>query len=440
VLEQIPAGAYHFVDYFEDDYVSGWPVRIELCLVARGDGTILLDFSGSDPQVRSALNLPTGGMPRHPFLSLGLTHYVVTQAESIHLNAGILRCIDLKLPEASVVNAAFPAACGMRYTTAMRVHDMILGALHQAVPGRVPAGGASTVVVTYISTSELGQAGRVVVANPVPGSSGGGPTLDGVSGTDFSCGFLRNVPVEILESEAPVRVHRFGLRPDSEGPGTFRGGFGVDYDVEIRHPSAVVVMRGKDRHRFSSWGVAGGQAGLPGGNIGMRSGEPPRDIGKQTVYRAELGEVISIRSGGGGGFGDPLDRDPCRVAADVHAGLVSPVRARDVYGVVLERGHVHVEETQRLRAQMRSAREDVADVEFGPARSQWERVYGVAAHLVAQWLPTLPAPIRRRTQERVYRVLACLGAGPYTREQVERVIQEAEAAIRDLGFGRVGRD
>ena len=89
----------------------------------------------------------------------------------------------------------------------------------------------------------------------------------------MSVAFLRNVPVEILEAEAPVVVHRFALRPDSEGPGRFRGGFGIEYELEIRHPSAVVVMRGKDRHRFTSWGAAGGGAGTTNGCIGTRRGE-----------------------------------------------------------------------------------------------------------------------------------------------------------------------
>jgi N-methylhydantoinase B len=208
------------------------------------------------------------------------------------------------LPEASVVNSRFPAACGMRFTTAMRIHDLCLGLLTQALEGLAPVGGSGTLVVTYISTSELGETGRVVVANPVSGGSGGSATQDGISGSEMSVAFLRNVPVEVLESEAPVVVRRFALRPDTEGAGQHRGGFGVEYDLQIRHPSAVVVMRGKDRHRFCAWGAAGGHAATTGGNHGERPGHPPHDIGKQTVYRAAMDEVIRIWSGGGGGWGD----------------------------------------------------------------------------------------------------------------------------------------
>ncbi len=425
VLRRIPVGEYRFVDYFEDDYISDLPVRIALTLTARGDGTVQLDFSGSDPQVRAALNLPTGSMKHHPFLCFGFTNYVVTQSEAIHVNAGIIRCIDLVLPEASVVNAAFPASCGMRITTAMRIHDMVLGALAQALPGTVPAGGGNTLVITYISTSELGTQGRVVVANPVPAGSGGGPDRDGISGTDCSVAFLRNVPVEVLESEAPVLVRKFGLLPDSEGPGQFRGGFGLEYELEIRHPSAVVVMRGKDRHRFSSWGVAGGGAGAVNGNDSLMPGKSPQDIGKRTVYRPELHEVIRVWSGGGGGYGDPFTRDPAAVARDVTAGLVSPGRARAVYGVALADGAVDQAATDALR----SGRRAVTAFDFGAARSAWESVHGVAAERIAAWLPSLPAGVRRYAQAHTYQRLHATGPGPYGAAEVDAVIAAIDAEL-----------
>src|SRR5437868_6217949 len=400
VLSQLPQGSYTFTEYFEDDYVSDVPVRIVVKLTVRGDGTIELDYTGSDPQVRAALNLPTGNMNHHPFLAMSAVNYVVTKSEAIHINAGILRCIDLVLPEASVVNASFPAACGMRFTTAMRVHDLVLGALTKAIPGKVPVAGSGVLVVTYISTSELGGAGRVVVANPVSGGSGASGERDGISGAEMSVAFLRNVPVEVLEAEAPVVVRRFSLAPDSEGPGKFRGGFGVAYELEIKHPSAVVVMRGKDRQRFCAWGAAGGEAGTTSGNIGTRRGvgsSPmgPHDIGKRTVYRAELGEVIRLWGGGGGGFGEPFERDPELVAADVAAGLVSPERARAVYGVATTAGALDKAATAVLRSRSRNS--DVNShgaFDFGPARGEWERLHGVAAERIAVWLPGLPVAVR----------------------------------------------
>jgi N-methylhydantoinase B len=432
VLSQIPVGSYTFTEYFEDDYISDVPVRIVVKLTARGDGTIELDYTGSDPQVRAALNLPTGNMNHHPFLAMSVVNYVVTKSEAIHINAGILRCIDLVLPEASVVNASFPAACGMRFTTAMRVHDLILGALTKAMPGEVPVAGSGVLVVTYISTSELGGAGRVVVANPVSGGSGASGERDGISGAEMSVAFLRNVPVEVLEAEAPVVVRRFGLAPDSEGPGKFRGGFGVAYDLEIRHPSAVVVMRGKDRQRFCAWGAAGGQAGTTSGNIGTRQGAEPHDIGKRTVYRPELGELIQLWGGGGGGFGDPFERDPELVMADVAAGLVSPERAREVYGVVIANGAVDAAATAALRGRRRNVG---SGFDFGPARSEWERVHGEAAERIAAWLPSLPVAVRRYAQAEAYRHLHAAGAGPYRADAIAAALATVDAALGNQTTG-----
>jgi N-methylhydantoinase B len=425
VLAEIPKGSYNFTEYFEDDYISDVPVRIVVTLTARGDGTIELDYTGSDPQVRAALNLPTGGMNHHPFLAMSVVNYVVTQSEAIHINAGILRCIDLVLPEASVVNASFPAACGMRFTTAMRVHDLVLGALTRAMPGKVPVAGSGVLVVTYISTSELGGAGRVVVANPVSGGSGASGERDGISGTEMSVTFLRNVPVEVLEAEAPVVVRRFSLAPDSEG---FRGGFGVAYELEIKHPSAVVVMRGKDRQRFCAWGAAGGEAGTTSGNIGTRRGAAPHDIGKRTVYRAELGEVIRLWGGGGGGFGDPFERDPELVAADVANGLVSPERARDVYGVAITAGALDAAATAVLRQRPRNTAVDSpGGFDFGPARSEWERVHGVAAERIAAWLPSQPVAVRRYAE--AYRQLHDTGPGPYRADAIAAALATVDAAL-----------
>ena len=434
VLGRIPAGQYCFDEYFEDDYVSDVPVRITATLTSRGDGTVALDFTGSDPQVRAALNLPTGSMRHHPFLCMALTNLVVTQSESIHINAGIIRCIDLVLPEASVVNARFPAACGMRFTTAMRVHDLVLGLLAHAAPGLAPSGGSGAVVITYISTSELGETGRVVVANPVSGGSGGSAQRDGISGSELSVAFLRNVPVEVLESEAPVLVRRFGLRPDTEGAGRFRGGFGAEYDLQIRHPSAVVVMRGKDRHRFCAWGAAGGQASTPSGNDGERPGESPHNIGKQTVYRPELGEVIRIWSGGGGGWGDPLEREPGAVLQDVANGLISPERARSVYGVVVSDGQADAAETQACRAGLAGSRRELPAFDFGPGRSAWEGTYGVAAKSIAEWLPTLSEGVRRHAQGEVYRTLRGIGPGPYGQSEADQAIRiVAEKLKKEIG-------
>jgi N-methylhydantoinase B len=237
--------------------------------------------------------------------------------------------------------------------------------------------------------------------------------------------FLRNVPVEVLESEAPVLVRKFGLLPDSEGAGQYRGGFGLEYELEVRHPSAVVVMRGKDRHRFTSWGAVGGQAGAVNSNASLAPNGERRDIGKRTVYRPELHEVIRLTSGGGGGYGDPFTRDPHAVARDVSAGLVSHERAANVYGVVLHGDAVDQAGTARLR----SGRRSTAGFDFGASRSDWEHLHSVASECIAAWLPGLPVGVRRYAQAQVYHALHASGPGPYDATQVRQAIADVAESM-----------
>ena len=185
-------------------------------------------------------------------------------------------------------------------------------------------------------------------------------------------------------------------------------------------------MRGKDRQRFCAWGAAGGAAGTTSGNIGTRRGAESHDIGKRTVYRAELGEIIRLWGGGGGGFGDPFERAPELVAIDVANGLVSPERARDVYGVAITARALDAAATAVLRHRPRAA---AAAFDFGPARSEWERVHGIAAEHIAAWLPTLPVAVRRYAQAEAYRQLHETGPGPYRADVIAAALAAVDAAL-----------
>ena len=147
------------------------------------------------------------------------------------------------------------------------------------------------------------------------------------------------------------------------------------------------------------------------------------DIGKRTVYRPEMGEIIRLWSGGGGGYGDPLTRDPALVVRDVADGLVSHMRAHDIYGVMLRDGAVDAAATARRREELMQTRAALAAYDFGPARTEWERIHGTAAELIADWLPSLPAGVRRYAQGRVYRHLHEIGPGPYDAAAVQPVLQ-----------------
>ncbi|MFC7397876.1 hydantoinase B/oxoprolinase family protein [Chelatococcus sp. GCM10030263] len=403
-LSEIPAGSYRFVDYLDDDFVSDVPIRLELTLTSNGHGEIELDFTGSDPQVPASLNLPTGGQRRHPLLSFALINFVSTSRPELKLNAGILRCIALKLPERSVVNAAFPAACGNRFMTAMRIFDATLGALSQAIPGKIPAVGASQNGLTIIAAPPLsGLEQRIAIANPVQGGSGGVPGCDGVSGVDLAIAFLRNVPTEILEMESPILVRKFGLVADSEGAGTWRGGFAVEYVLEVTEPDVTVVMRGKERYRFEPWGAAGGLCGTRG-RTALRSQDGSlRDLGKMLILRPEVGDILVQRGIGGGGLGDPFLRDPERVLKDVRDGFVSLARAAEIYGVAIMNDAIDEAGTERLRHARATA--DPRAIDFGPERRAWMEAYGAGAETIRDRLQSIDPRDRPRIRAAAFAAL-----------------------------------
>src|SRR5437899_1161746 len=157
LIRKMPAGRYEFSDYIEDDVVTKIPIRLKVALTI-ADGEIHLDFTGSDIQVSSALNVPTAGKV-HPFMSVALVNYFATRDRTIPLNAGVLRRVRMTLPEGSVVNPKFPAACGVRYATVLRIYDAVLGALARAVPEDIPAagGGQGCMVALSLPDPEAGR-------------------------------------------------------------------------------------------------------------------------------------------------------------------------------------------------------------------------------------------------------------------------------------------
>src|SRR5882762_5605588 len=262
----------------------------------------------------------------------------------------------LTLPEGSVVNPKFPAACGVRYATVLRIYDAVLGALARAVPEDIPAasGGQGCMVALSLPDPEAGRR-HVTVIEPMIGGGGGRPSRDGIDGCDASLGFLKTTPAETLEAEVPIVVRRYHLIQDSAGPGRFRGGFGVRLDFQVFQPEGLVTARGMERLRFAPWGVAGGTAGATGSVVLNPGTAGERPLPKIDVLALEPGDVLSMRTPGGGGNGDPLERPVEAVAADVEAGLVTPAHARAAYGVVMADGAIDPAATSALRAECRAA-------------------------------------------------------------------------------------
>jgi len=395
VLKTIPDGEYFFAEYADEDSEDGKPMRLALTLTI-DNGRAVMDYTGSDPQLASSLNMPTGGMPRHALALVGFHYVLYTLNSDILLNSGLDRVVRCVLPEGTVVNATAPAAVGMRSLTCKITHMLTFGAFSRAIPERMPACSAGGMAIVTVKTMD--HAGRSVMASlgPVGGGAGGMANGDGSDGSGANNAFLRNTPVEINELEVPIRVRRYCLAPDSGGAGTHRGGLGLTMEFEVFTPGTTVTARNRDRTYFASWGVLGGSAGANAIFTRNPDGPNTEALGNTDVVPCRPGDRIRLVGAGAGGFGDPLLREPRRVLIDVLSGYVSLEAARVLYGVLTDGSRVDEDGTRRLRQQMQKARperqEDVFD--FGSYRTAFEARWtearyrdltGILARLPVAW-------------------------------------------------------
>ncbi|WP_418137888.1 hydantoinase B/oxoprolinase family protein [Agrobacterium sp. El2ro-1b] len=349
ILSNVPDGDYFFADYADEDAVSGKPCRVALTLKIRGD-EVILDYTGSDPQLGSSLNMPTGGRERHPLVMVGLTYVLYTLDNSLLLNAGTLRPARAVLPVGTIVNCTRPAAVGMRSLTCAMTQIVTLGAFVQAIPDLMPAASPGGNAIMNVKTSARN--GRPVMASigPVGGGGGGAPGCDGSDGAGGATGFLRNTPIEISEAEVPIRFLRYGLEADTGAPGRYRGGLSAVMEFEISAPETVVTARNRNRSIMPGWGVNGAQPGTVSRFLRNPGREDEISLGNTDVVHCGPGDVIRVVGPGAGGYGDPFTRAPELVLADVRKGAVSITSAADDYGVILKDGVVDAAATAERRA------------------------------------------------------------------------------------------
>lgn len=401
VIAAIPDGTYPFADYLDEDSPGGLPCRLHLDLTVRGE-EVVMDFSGSDPQLAASLNMPTGGNPRHILLMVGYNYVLYTLDPSILLNGGMMRPATAIAPEGSVLNPKFPAAVGMRSMTCMRLQGVIMGAFARAVPHLLPAGPASGGPIMNVNTTD-NRTGRRVMASidPITGGAGGSPFGDGTDGSGANSAFLKNTPVEINEAEVPIRILRYGLAPDSGGPGQHRGGLATVLEFRVHAPNTVITARNRDRTRFRAWGMAGGRAGAPSLFLRNPGSNREENLGNTDVVSLDPGDVIRVICSGGAGWGPAWQRAEEAVLADLAAGRISAEAARRDYGVVPgDAGG-----TARLRAALAAA--GAPDPDTGPEREAFEAVWTEAnyAALTAR-LAELPVHWRFYAKRRVFGLVA----------------------------------
>jgi N-methylhydantoinase B len=271
-----------------------------------------------------------------------------------------LRVIDVKLEEGSVLQANYPAAGAYRAVTLFRVPDICMGVLAKAMGGW-GAGGADTRSPWRYSGAYEGK--RFLVHDGVGAGGGGTYDHDGPDAVHGGVGSTA-VPAEYLEAVYPVRIEHYGLARGSGGPGHHRGGHGIHKEVRLLAPGSLWIFG--DRQVLQPWGVAGGSAGegtLFALNVGTDR-EKVIDY-KVTSEPVQAGDLLTIRTPGGGGWGDPLERDPGLVAREVADGSITADTARDVYGVVLVDAAPDAGATTALRADLAARRGPLRMIDRG---------------------------------------------------------------------------
>ncbi|WP_159993137.1 hydantoinase B/oxoprolinase family protein [Roseomonas sp. 18066] len=378
IVAAIPDGDYEHSEFADEDSEGGPPCRIHITLRVRGD-ELVLDYTGSDPQLVSSLNMPTGGRERHVLVMVGLGYVLYSLDRSLTLNAGLLRVATAVLPVGTVVNPLPPAAVGMRSLTCSVTQVATLGVFAKALPERMPASPAAGMTIMNVRTMD--RRGRPIMASigPVGGGAGGEPAHDGMDGCGANSSFLKNTPVEINEAEVNVLFNGYGLARDSGGPGLRRGGAAVFMEFSVSAPQTMITARNRDRTRFGCWGLRGGGAGANSRFTRNPDGVAPEELGNRDVVLCQPGDVIRVTGPGAGGWGDAFARDPALVARDVAAGLVSEAQAEMGYGVVLRDGIVDAQATAGLRAVPRTA---AALFDYGPGRAAFEVVWSAERYAV----------------------------------------------------------
>ena len=409
ILSEIPDGDYVFADYADEDSDEANPCRLKLTLKLRGDEAILY-FTGSDPQLASSLNVPSGGDPRHTILLVGVYYVLYTLNPRILLNTGLTQPFTCIAPEGTVLNPVAPAAVGMRSLTCARLRSVIFGAFVQAIPDRMPAAPAgNNCIVNVMTRDERSQRTVIAAVNPVVGGGGGMPHRDGTNGSGADAAYLKNTPIEITETEVPVEFVKYGLARDTGGAGRWRGGLATEMAFRVFTPDSRITARNRDRSFFRPWGTDGGRAaGLA--DMVVNPGTPDaRRMGSKDTAILQPGDVLEVRSAGGGGRGNPAEREPWRVARDVARGYVSVEAAERDYGVILRDGAVDEAATKAARAAMPAP--SGAFFHYGPEREGYEARWTDEAYdRLTEILASLPIHWRFFTKTEIFRRLDGTGA------------------------------
>ena len=352
-IGELKPGVYKFEDLMDDVGPGTEPVRACVTITI-GNGEIEVDWEGSGPQREAGMN---------SYLNYTAS-YAIAAVKSVTLpevpqNHGIIKCIRVKAPLGCFFNPRRPAASGGRAVNSHRIYETTMGALAQSVPDKVIAASSHFYNPNFGGTNPA--TGEPFICwELIIGGVGARDDKDGVEATSSPWNGT-NVPIEIQESRNPVLIERFGLIPDSAGAGKYRGGCGVRRDLRVLADNVNFYNLG-DRNLHGPYGLQAGKSGKKGTTLLNPATPDERVLHSKGTYKLGKGDLVSWRTAGAGGYGNPLTRDADLVVRDVRDGLVTTKAATEEYGVVFsDAGEIDMSATEKMRSEMQKRSRRPAD-------------------------------------------------------------------------------
>lgn len=385
LLPKIENGVYTWEDYIENDGVEGPKMHAFRITMTKTNDKILLDFNGTDPEAKGPINWPidySEGVFIRKFMAPVLRSLADSpeRAAEIDMNEGVLDVIEVKFPpKGTLITPTFGKPTGLRFFLFLRVLGTLAGVLAKATGGRMPADhetiriwglhGGKTADDFYLFREVLG---------------GGGPGRPWADGSDVVhiVPNSRNLPAEFSETRYPILVEKLGLGEDSAGAGYRRGGFG--YDKRIRSLTDAGLISNADRAMLACYGVNGGKASCSYGVSVLEKEGGVRNVpGMEDLESVLAGDIVRVETTGGGGWGDPLKREPELVCYDVECGMVSLKAAEEIYGVVLKptdksyKYDIDVVKTEQTRVRIRTERGQLPMYDRGSYFEEVKKTKGI---------------------------------------------------------------
>jgi N-methylhydantoinase B len=335
-LDDLPDGEGAFEDFCDGDGIAddafGNDARFRIRLAVRKQGDrLVVDFAGTDPQVKGPMNAPLSVTASGVYCGLKTA---IDPNNLIPPNSGCWRSIEIRAPKGSVVNADFPApVVYANHEMSHRVADMIMGALAAFMPDQVMACSQGTSAILTLGGVDPRSGRRYVSYETVKGGFGARPNKDGINVIASGISNTMNTPVEVLEMAFPVRIERYEVEPDSGGAGRYRGGCGARRVWRMLDDADATGALCMERMTSPPFGIMGGRAGAAAVVTLTTPDGATRHLPSKGAFAAPAGSLIDMRTPGSGGFGSAADRDRSAIARDLADGYVSPQAVERDYGV-----------------------------------------------------------------------------------------------------------